>query len=249
MLNKVRWLWPPFMAFWVLIAVWEGVIWLFELSPIILPSPFQVFQALADKNIYLLTNVGITALASVLGFLLGGFASVLLATLFLSLTVMRKALYPYVVMFKSVPPVALAPLIVIWFGSNFLAEVILVATVSFFPILVGIMDGVEQVTETDQEIFAIYSANRWQKLLMLDFYRALPATFAAMKVSISLAVLGAILAEFITATRGIGYVIKNANYFLSTDLMFASLFYSALVVMILFALIEKSKKWIIFWSE
>jgi NitT/TauT family transport system permease protein len=242
-------IWPPVMFFFVLMISWELFTGLSGISSLIFPTPFQVVQVLVQRNGYLLRNSLETGVAAVLGFMLGGVASLLLAALFLSWDIAKNAIYPYVVMFKAIPLIALAPLIVIWFGTNLLSEVILAAIVSFFPILVGIIDGVKQVTDADQDIFTVYSATKWQKLLMLELNGALPSIFAGMKVSISFAVVGAIVAEFIGSSNGIGYVIKSANYYLDTDIMFAGIVHATLIGLLLFGLVDFSGKKIVFWNN
>jgi NitT/TauT family transport system permease protein len=244
-----RKIWPPILFFFILMVVWEIVTRISNISPLVLPAPSQVVQVLIQRNLYLLKNSADTSFAAVLGFFLGGGASFLLAAIFLYSDNAKNAIYPYVIMFKAIPLIALAPLIITWFGTNLLSEVILAAIVSFFPILVGIIDGVKQVTMAENDIFTVYSATKWQKLSMLDLYTALPSIFAGMKVSISFSVVGAIVAEFIGASNGIGYVIKSANYYLDTDIMFAGITHAALIGLVLFWAVDFCGKKIVFWSN
>jgi NitT/TauT family transport system permease protein len=233
----------------VLLLTWEIVTRTFGISPLILPSPSQVAKALIERNNYLLQQSAITCLASILGFGLGGIVAMVIAIIFLSWDIARKAVYPYVIAFKAIPLIAIAPLIVTWFGTSLLSEVILSAIVSFFPILVGIIDGVKQVTPKEIDIFDVYAATKWQKLSMLGLYTALPSIFAGMKVSISFAVVGAIVAEFISSSQGIGYLIKSSNYYLDTDLMFAGIFHATLISLFLFWTIELLDNKLVFWNK
>jgi NitT/TauT family transport system permease protein len=240
---------PQFIFLFVVLLTWEMATRTLGISPLILPPPSQVAKVLIERNNYLLQQSAITCLASILGFGLGGIVSVIIAIIFLSWEIARQAVYPYVVMFKTIPLVALAPLIIIWFGGNLLSEVILAAIVSFFPILVGILDGVKQVTAEELDIFTVYSATKLQKLSILGLYTALPSIFAGMKVSISFAVLGSILAEFISSSHGIGYLIKTSNYYLDTDLMFAGIVHSTAIGLILFWIIDLLDSSIVFWNK
>jgi NitT/TauT family transport system permease protein len=240
---------PQFIFLFVLLLTWEMATRTLGISPLILPPPSQVVKVLIERNNYLFQQSAITCLASILGFGLGGIVSVIIAIIFLSWEIARQAVYPYVVMFKTIPLVALAPLIIIWFGGNLLSEVILAAIVSFFPVLVGILDGVKQVTAEELDIFTVYSATKLQKLSILGLYTALPSIFAGMKVSISFAVLGSILAEFISSSHGIGYLIKTSNYYLDTDLMFAGIIHSTAIGLILFWIIDLLDSSIVFWNK
>jgi NitT/TauT family transport system permease protein len=240
---------PPLFFLVLLLLAWETVTSFFAISPLIFPSVSQVAKVLIERNGYLLQHSSITCLASVLGFGLGAMVATLIAAIFLSWEVAMKAIYPYVIMFKMIPLIALAPLVVTWFGTSLLSEVTLAAVVSFFPILVGIIDGVKQVTPEEQDIFNVYAATKWQRLSMLSFYRSLHSVFAGMKVSISFAVVGAIVAEFISSSQGIGYLIKSANYYLDTDLMFAGIFHATLIGLILFWMVDFAGEKIVFWNK
>ncbi len=246
MLKKIL---PQSIFLVILLLTWETITRTFGISPLILPSPSQVAKVLIERNNYLLQQSAITCLASILGFGLGGVVAMVIAIIFLSWDIARKAVYPYVIMFKAIPLIAIAPLIVTWFGTSLLSEVILSAIVSFFPILVGIIDGVKQVTPKEIDIFDVYAATKWQKLSMLGLYTALPSIFAGMKVSISFAVVGAIVAEFISSSQGIGYLIKSANYYLDTDLMFAGIAHATLIGLVLFWVIDLLGNKLVFWNK
>lgn len=240
---------PQFIFLFVLLLTWEMATRTLGISPLILPPPSQVAKVLIERNNYLLQQSAITCLASILGFGLGGVTSVVIAIIFLSWEIARQAVYPYIIMFKAVPLVAVAPLIVTWCKDDLLSEVILAAIVSFFPILVGIIDGLKQVKPEELDIFTVYAATKWQKLSMLGVCTALPSIFAGMKVSISFAVLGAILAEFISSSQGVGYLIKSSNYYLDTDLMFAGVVHATIIGLSLFWIVELLGNRIVFWNK
>jgi NitT/TauT family transport system permease protein len=240
---------PQLVFLFIFLLGWEMATRTLGISPLILPPPSQVVKVLVERNNYLFQQSAITCLASILGFGLGGIIATIIAIIFLSWEIARKAVYPYVIMFKAIPLIAIAPLIVTWFGTNLLSEVILAAIVSFFPILVGIIDGVKQVTAQELDIFTVYSATKWQRLSMLGLYKALPSIFAGMKVSISFAVVGAIVAEFISSSQGIGYLIKSSNYYLDTDIMFAGIFHATLIGLILFWMVELLGNKLVFWNK
>ena len=240
---------PQLSFLFVFLLGWEIATRTLGVSHLILPPPSHVMKVLIERNNYLLQQSAITCLASILGFVLGGIVATIIAVIFLSWEITRAAVYPYIIMFKAVPLIALAPLIVTWFGTNLLSEVILAAIVSFFPILVGIIDGVKQVTEQELDIFTVYSATKWQKLSILGWYTALPSIFAGMKVSISFAVLGAILTEGISSDSGIGHLIRGSNYYLDTDLMFAGVVHATIIGLFLFWTIELLSNKIVFWNK
>jgi NitT/TauT family transport system permease protein len=240
---------PQLIFLFIFLLSWEMATRTLGISPLILPPPSQVIKVLIERNNYLLQQSAITCLASILGFGLGGIVSVIMAIVFLSWEIVRQAVYPYVVMFRAIPLVAIAPLIVIWAGTSLLLEVILAAIISFFPILVGILDGVKQVRSEELDIFTVYSASKWQKLSILGLKTALPSIFAGMKVSMSFAVLGAILGEYIGSSQGIGYLIKTAGYYLDTDLVFAGITHATVISLILFWTIDFIGNIIVFWNK
>lgn len=238
----------PIITFGIFVVGWNLLIWVGSISPLILPPPSAVLNIIVQRSEYLLFHTSITALEAALGFLLGSSTGFALATLFMFSRLAEQALYPYMIAIKAIPLVALAPIIVTWFGSGIISKVVLAAVIAFFPVLVSSLDGLQSVEPEALELFRSWSASRWQVFVKLRLLHALPSIFTGLKISSSFAIVGAVVAEFIGAEQGIGLVIKQSNYDLSTDLAFAAITFSSLIGLTFFALITVLEKKIVFWQ-
>jgi NitT/TauT family transport system permease protein len=239
--------WAPIVAFGVFLLGWEMVILISGISPLILPSPGAVGQVLISRSVYLLGQSGVTAFEAILGLGLGSLTGLGLAILFSFSQVAQQALYPYAIAMKAIPLVALAPIIVTWFGSGLLSKALLAAIIAFFPVLVNAIEGLRSVDSEALELFQSWSASPWQVFVKLRVLSALPAIFAGLKVASSFAIVGAVVAEFVGAEQGIGHVIKSSSYYLETDLTFAAILFSALTGLALFTLVSTVEKKVVFW--
>lgn len=239
----------PAMALILFLAAWHFACIFFAIDRLILPLPTEVFFALIHNFGSLLKHGGITLFEAMLGFLLGGGAGFILGTLFYFSSTIRQALYPYAIALKAVPLIALAPLIVVWCGTGLMSKVVLAAIISFFPILVNTVQGLASVEPEALDFMATLSANRWQTFRKLNLPHALTSIFAGMKISCTFSVVGAVVAEFIGSTQGIGYIIKSTSYYFETDLMFAGILIAACTGLIFFSIISILHNKIVFWQK
>lgn len=249
MLSLRKKLLTPILALSIFLLVWELATYFLAISPLILPPPSAVIKVLIVKFGYLMFNGAITFLEAVLGWCLGSTAGIALATLFLFSQTAERAIYPYAIAVKAIPLVALAPVVVIWFGTGLFSKIFLAAIIAFFPVLVNTIEGLRNVESDAIDLFNVWSASQWQILLNFRVFNALPPLFAGLKVSSSFAIVGAVVAEFIGAEKGIGFVIKSSSYFLSTDLTFAAIAVSALIGIACFGLISMLERKIVFWKS
>jgi len=239
----------PCLALIIFLLGWELLIRIFAIPALIFPSPSLVVKALFGQFGYLVSQGSVTLLESVLGFLLGGIAAFILATVFLFSATAEQAIYPYAIALKGIPLVALAPLIVLWFGTGLLSKILLAAIISFFPILVNTVEGLKSVDPEALELMAMFSASPLQVFLKLRFPQALSSLFAGMKVSSTFAVVGAVVAEFVGSQSGIGYVIKSSSYYLDTDLTFAAIIVTAVISLVFFWAIKLLERKVVFWKS
>ena len=239
----------PLLAFLCFWALWWLSIAIFGINPIILPSPGSVLYVLRTQFLYLSIHAWITLLEAVLGFVLGGSAALLLSTLFTFSPLAERALYPYAIAFKAIPLVALAPLLAVWFGTGVLTKVVMSAIISFFPILVNAAQGFQSVDSDALDLMESMSASRLQIFTKLRFPTALPAIFSGMRVSSTFAVIGAVVAEFVGASQGIGYVVKTASYYVDSALLFASIVFASLTGILFFGVVVLVERRIVFWAK
>lgn len=239
----------PFLLFILLIVSWEFADRIFDFNSVILPSPSEIFSSFQENYSILLKQTSITLLESILGFLLGSIVAYLLAILFLFSNLTREALYPYAIALKSTPLIAIAPLLVLWFGNGMFSKVIMSALVAFFPVLVNSVSGLNSVPKELLELMKSLSATPWKILIKVRIPYSLDYLFSSLKIASSLSVVGAVIGEFIGSTEGIGYLINNASYYLDTALMFSGIIMISIGGIAFFGLIAYLEQKIIFWKS
>lgn len=232
----------PLLLGFIVLLVWEQSVRVFEVPEFVLPGPLSILDALAQDFGSLMASLWSTLKVTLSAFTLALVSGVLLAILFAQSRLIEMMLYPYAVIFQVTPVVAIAPLILIWVGFDNvgLALLILAWIVAFFPILSTTTLGLKSTDRGLIDLFRIYGASRWQILAKLQLPSAMPHILSGMKISGGLALIGAVVAEFVagsgTAT-GLAWRIVEAGNRLQIPKMFAALFLlSALGVAIFFAL-------------
>lgn len=204
-------------------GLWVGVKQVAGLENFILPWPQDVFEALVRPQNRVAYHVGITLWESVLGFLIANAIAFLLALLFQLSAFTRRLLMPLAIGLKTTPVVAIAPLLLIWFGPGIHSKVIASSVICFFPLLVSLYEAMAQTPRNMVEYFESLGASKGEIILRLRLPYAVPEAFAALKVSSTLAVVGAVVGEFVGARAGLGYLILTSSYQFQTPLTFAGI--------------------------
>ncbi len=233
----------------LLLVAWEGADRLFDFNAIVLPSPSEIAGAFAEHWGRLFRETGITMLESLLGFLLGSVSAYLLAIAFVHSRLIQEATYPYAVALKSTPLIAIAPLLVLWFGNGMLSKVVMSALVAFFPVLVNAVNGLTAVDREALDLMKSLSASRWQVLMKIRIPNSAGYVFASLKIASSLAVVGAVIGEFTGSTQGIGHLINTSSYYLETPLMFAGIGMISLGGIVFFGLVALAERHAVFWES
>jgi NitT/TauT family transport system permease protein len=221
-----------FLGIWKLIVVWSGM------HEFILPPPERVavvWFRLAGSTLW--WHTWVTLEEALIGFVLGGAIGILLGYPIAKSKLMDRMLSPYVVALHSTPIVALAPLIIIWFGFGISSKVIMCALIVFFPILVNTIAGIKSIDENHRELFKSMGASRWQIFRKLEMPGSLPIVFAGLRTSITLSVVGAVVGEFVGAKAGLGFLITFEAGLANTASVFAAIIQLALLGIILYKLI------------
>ncbi|MEW8285200.1 MAG: ABC transporter permease [Candidatus Thiodiazotropha endolucinida] len=237
----------PAVAFVAFLIVWELLIVIFKVDSLILPSPEAVLDAFFKNWEILGKHAFITLSESLAGFMIGGVVAFSLAILFFASKNLETAIYPYAIVLKSIPLIALAPIISIWFGTGITSKVVLAAIISFFPILVTTLQGLKSYDKNEMDIMLSFSASRSDILRKMVLPNAMPSIFSGLKVSSTFSVIGAIVAEFTGADKGIGYYIKSASYYLNSPEMFAGVFVAGVAGLLFFGLVVLVEKKVVFW--
>lgn len=239
----------PALTLVSLLLLWEWADWVFDFNQIILPSPSEIGAAFLEHYPQLFYETGITMLEAILGFFLGGVTAYLSAIVFVHSRPIQNALYPYAIALKSTPLIAIAPLLVLWFGNGIFSKVVMAALVAFFPILVNSVSGLSAIDRETIDLMKSLSASKWQILVKIRIPHSLGYLFASLKIASSLAVVGAVIGEFTGATQGVGYLINTSSYYLETPLMFAAIIMISLGGIVFFGVIAYLERKIIFWKK
>jgi len=218
----------PVLFFVLVIIIWEAVIKMFNVPQYFIPAPSIIVATIYNSFFSLLKDTGITLLEAVLGFLLGGGIAFVVAVIFTHSRIIEKSINPYFVGLQAVPIIAVAPLLVVWFGNGLLGKVIMAAFICFFPIVVNTTVGLKRIDPDAMDLLHTYSANKKQIFLKLRLPSCLSFLFSALKISATLSVVGAIVAELAGAKAGIGFRIIISSYRMDTPMMFASIIFAAL---------------------
>ena len=229
-----------------MIALWEGVVRIWNLPPALLPSPMQVLNAAAEHRESLISGAANTAVAAYAGL---GTAIVLGATISIAFSMSRKirlAFFPYVVFLQTVPIVGIAPLLIIWSGYRFRTVVIVTVIICLFPIVNNTTAGLLSVSRDLKDLFRLYGASRSKLLCRLQIPTAIPYLMLGARISSGLAVIGAIVAEFFVGNgsqyAGLGALMTGWQARLKTDALIAALIASTLLGLLLFGTVQLVSK-------
>ena len=239
----------PVCAILVLLAVWQLVCMLGIIPNFMLPSPADVVRAFVKDFPLLMTHSVSTMLETILGLLIGiviGFFTALLMDRFLWI---RRSLYPLIVITQTVPTVAIAPLLVLWFGYETLPKVILVVIVVFFPIAVSLLDGFMSSDQDTINLMRSMGASKIQMYRYVKFPGALGSFFSSLKISVSYAVVSAVISEWLGGFNGLGVYMTRVKKAYSYDKMFAVIFLISALSLILMGLVTVLQKKCMPWDK
>lgn len=248
-LKKVlNWL-SPLISFFFIIGIWEFLVRIFSVPEYLLPTPSAIAVDFYKTIGSLLFHAGVTFWEAFLGFIVANVLGVLTAIAFAHSKTLEKSLYPFAIALKTTPIVAMAPLLILWFGNGIFSKVAAAALIAFFPSIVNTIKGLKSIDAEALDLFKSISASKWQIFKKLRFPTALPYIFSALKISTSLAIVGAIVGEFVGANKGIGFVILISSYHLEIVKMFSAIIAAALTGIIFFWIVSFIEKRIIFWAD
>jgi NitT/TauT family transport system permease protein len=233
----------PFVFFCLLLAVWELICRFFSVPDYVVPAPSHIGQQIFKNFQRLLLHSSITAGGALAGFLVANLMSFVVALIFTKSPLVERSSYPYLVALKSVPIVALAPLITLWLGDGFASKVAMAALITFFPMVVNATLGLKSSDPRSIALLKVMGASQAQTFKKLRIPTAIPYIISALKISAPLAVVGAIVAEIAGAASGIGYLILVAAYKVDTSFMFACVVFAALVGLLFFGFASLIEFW------
>lgn len=236
------------IIFTLVILIWELIVKLLSLPFYILPAPTAVFKSLIKNATLIAANALPTILEMLLGFLIGGMGGILAA---LTLSYFRFARFwflPVVIISQALPIFAVAPLLVIWFGYGIASKVVVAMLMIFFPVASAFYDGLRRTPLPWLYLARVMGASPWASLWRIRIPASLPALGSGLRVAATFAPMGAIIGEWVGASRGLGYLLLNANARLQIDLMFAVLFILVVLTLALYFSVDTILKKLIFWE-
>jgi NitT/TauT family transport system permease protein len=248
----IRWSrWLPAAVFAAFLVAWQMLVQFADYPAYILPTPIQVARKLVVvvSDGTLLFHTGVTLLEVLGGLALGvGVASVLGYALAKSVAI-ERALSPYLVASQAVPIVAIAPLLVIWFGPGLISKILIGALIVFFPILINTIAGVRDVPADLHDLMRVLHASRWQVFTRLEIPSALPVLLAGLKVGATLSVIGAVVGEFAGASAGLGVMISVADGQYDTARMFVGVLALVALALTLYGAVHLLERRLLSWRS
>ncbi|GAA3662448.1 ABC transporter permease [Microbacterium marinilacus] len=240
---------PPVVAAAIVLLVWQAVGAAGLLPPAVLPSPARIAEQGVVEREALLGHALPTLRATLLGFGLSVAVAFAVATLLDFSRLLRRAVLPLLVVSQTLPMIALAPVVVLWFGFDLLPKVLLVAFVTFFPLVIGLLRGFESADPDAEHLLRSMGARRTTVFRLLRLPGAMPSFFSALRVSITYAVVGAIFAEYAGAVSGLGVYMQSAKHVFRTDLVLAAVVVSSLLTLTLYALVVTVERVVLPWRR
>jgi NitT/TauT family transport system permease protein len=235
-------------------TVLVGLLWwlvtvIFRIDRFLLPSPVDVARVFAEQPGYLLQQTWVTLVETLQGFVAAILVGVPIAVLIVRSEVLERMTYPLLLALNAIPKIAIAPLLVVWLGFGQAPKVVLVFLVCFFPVVISTAEGMKSTPSDLVELMRSLNASRAQEYFKLRLHHALPQIFTGLKVAISLAVIGSVIAEFVGATAGLGYVIVQSGASANTSLAFAAMAMLGLVSIVLFYTLVALERRLVPWAE
>jgi ABC-type nitrate/sulfonate/bicarbonate transport system permease component len=246
MRRAARAAWPQALVLAALVLIWDLVANAVHTS-LSLPGPWLVVTSSWDDRANLAPAMWTTTEEALLGIALAILCALILAIAIDWSRTIRRSVYPLMVISQTIPLIALAPLVIIWFGFGIAPKIVLVALFTFFATAVGTVQGLASADPDAMNLLRTMGATRAQLLWRVRMPSALPQFFTGLKVSITFAYVAAIFAEYVGATQGLGYYMTLAQHGESTDLVFGAVIVSALLTLVLFAIVAAIERSVLRW--
>lgn len=239
----------PLLTATLLVGLWELLSRTETVDPIILPPATDVGESFVElvQTSFFWENAWVTIQETLIGFAIGCSIAFVLGTLVGISRVWRYAVYPYAVAFQVTPRVALAPLFLTWFGFGISSKIVMAATICFFPVLISVVVGLETVDRDARTLMRSFGASRWETYSKLSLKSSLPYVFAGLKTAMTLALIGAIVAEFVGTNEGLGLLIKTFNFQLNVADGFAVIVALMIIGLILYWIVDFIDRKVVFW--
>lgn len=226
----------------VLVALWEALVRLFDVPRFLLPSPSDIARQMATDWPLIKMHTGYTVSSILSGYLAAAIFGIGMAMLMIRYPILERIIMPLFVATQSVPKIAIAPLILLWVGAGAESRILVVASIAFFPIVINTMAGFKEVEQHYLDVFRSVDATQRQVFLRLRLPYAVPYIFAGLRIATTLSVLGAIVAEWLAASNGIGYLVLSGTFNFNTARSFAAIIILAAIGMTFFGIMSRVER-------
>jgi ABC-type nitrate/sulfonate/bicarbonate transport system permease component len=240
---------PPLVFSLLVLGAWQAYIVLADVNPLLLPSPLEVAVSVVDNAALFASNALVTLTEILLGFTLGAVTGIALAVLLTYSPLAERAVYPWLVASQMIPIVAVAPILVVWFGFTIVPKVVVVALVGFFPVVVNTIDGLKSVDPEMVRLMRTLGMSRRRLMRSVRVPSALPYVFSGLKVAMALSVIGAVFGEWVGSSEGLGYLMLALNNQLATVELFAAVLVLSAMGITLFFLVGLVERLVIPWHH
>jgi ABC-type nitrate/sulfonate/bicarbonate transport system permease component len=239
---------PPLALLAAILVAWEAYVRVAGVEPVVLPAPSRIIGALWQFRADALRHALPTLLETVIGFALAVTLAIVAAAAMDRAAPVRRAVEPLLVTSQTIPVVALAPLFLLWFGFGLAPKVLIVVLVTFFPIVVALLDGFRATPPDAEDLLRSYGASDGQVFRKLRWPAALPAFFTGLRISVVYAVIGAVFGEYVGAREGLGIWMQLSQNAFRTDLVFAAIVVTSLLSLALYAVVGVLRRVAIPWA-
>ena len=233
---------PSITAVVALLLLWQLVCTVGLIPDYMLPSPIEVLQAFRDELPLLWENLRITLQEAFIGLILGVSVGFFAAVFMDAFEILYKAFYPLLIITQTIPSVAIAPLLVLWFGYEMTPKIVLIVISTFFPVTVGLLDGFRSADKDAIGLLRSMGANRVQIFRYLKFPTALPQLFSGLRIAAAYSVVGAVISEWLGGFGGLGVYMTRVKKAFAFDKMFAVIFLISAISLVLMAFVEAAEK-------
>jgi NitT/TauT family transport system permease protein len=239
----------PVLAVLAMFVIWEAACDAFKIDAFILPKPTAIWHALIEYRGSILAHSWQTLWTTIAGFAGAMAVGIILGCLVGSSALMHRAFYPLLVGFNSIPKAAFVPILVVWFGTGTVPAIITAFLLSFFPIAANVATGLATLEPELEDVLRALGATRIEILQKVGLPRSMPLFFASLKIAVTLAFVGTVVAEISASDKGIGYLVVSASSSMKTDLMFAGVIMISLMAMVMYELFAWVERRMTGWAH
>ena len=239
----------PTATILIIVLLWQVIVEIYNVPKYVLPSPLAIIKTLINDFELIWSHTKITIYESFIGFSLAIILAFLLAILMDRFSIIKKSIYPILVISQTIPTIAIAPLLIIWFGFGMLPKVMVVILVCFFPIVISLVDGFENIDKDYMNLFTTFKASKLQTFYHLKLPFAMVSLFSGLKIAATYMIMSAVIGEWLGGDKGMGVYMVRSKSAYALDKVFASILVIVLITISIISIIDFIGKRIIHWKK